>query len=160
MTMQQATSAGARLILQLHHIATPTATKSNSLMNGEKLTELLSKAEAQGIEVLYKPLPFPLCGVFYKPQNLIILDAALNECQMRCTLCHELIHAEYGDDGCTLRDKAETRTRRLTAATLITLPEYKQAEAIYSNNDYLIARELDVTLSVLKDFKSLCLLRY
>lgn len=49
--------------------------------------------------------------------------------------------------------KAEVRARKITALRLISLEDYKALENIYSNMDYLIACELEVTLEILQDYK-------
>ncbi|WP_346347584.1 ImmA/IrrE family metallo-endopeptidase [Gardnerella vaginalis] len=98
-------------------------------------------------------LPDGYYGIYYHPKRLIVLDEGLLEYQQKCALCHELVHAYYGDDGCFISTKAEIRARKVTALRLISLEDYKALEKIYSNMDYLIACELEVTLEILQDYK-------
>lgn len=100
-----------------------------------------------------------LCGLYYRPRRLVVLDSRLLDVQRRCTLCHELIHAEWDDAGCMGGGKAEIRARRLTAEALIDEDGYRRAEALYDGDAYAMACELNVTMQVLCDYRSLCLSR-
>lgn len=78
--------------------------------------------------------------------------------QRLCTLQHhELIHAHYHDIGCgsIAGLKAELRTRRETALTLISPIEYRFAESAYDGEAYSMAVELGVTMQVLRDYQTL-----
>lgn len=78
--------------------------------------------------------------------------------QRLCTLQHhELIHAHYHDIGCgsIAGLKAELRTRRETALTLISPIEYRFAESTYDGEAYSMAVELGVTMQVLRDYQTL-----
>lgn len=105
------------------------------------------------------PLPAGYEGLYAPNMNLIILDSRLTDVQRRCTLCHELIHAEWDDAGCMGGGKAEIRAQRLTAETLIDEDGYRRAEALYDGDAYAMACELNVTMQVLCDYRSLCLSR-
>lgn len=51
-----------------------------------------------------------LCGFYYEPKHLIVLDETMLDFQKRCTLCHELVHAHNHDQGCSpYVSKAERR---------------------------------------------------
>lgn len=53
-----------------------------------------------GVRVEERRLPSGLCGFYYEPARLIVLDESMPDFQRRGTLCHELVHARYHDNGC------------------------------------------------------------
>lgn len=118
---------------------------------------LSDEAMRLGIRVEERRLPNGLCGVYYEPARLIVLDETMPDFQRRCTLCHELVHARYHDSGCGTHygAKAERRARRETALRLIDPVEYASAEALCEGDAYRIACELDVTLQVVEDYRRL-----
>lgn len=117
----------------------------------------LSEALLLGVRVEERRLPSGLCGFYYEPARLIVLDESMPDFQRRCTLCHELVHARYHDTGCgtPYGVKAERRARRQTALRLIDPVEYASAEALCEGDAYRIACELDVTLQVVKDYQDM-----
>ncbi|MGO5423087.1 ImmA/IrrE family metallo-endopeptidase [Bifidobacterium animalis] len=119
--------------------------------------ELLSYAQAHGLHVTECPLPGTLCGLYDDTTRTIYLHDRLNARQRRCTLLHELIHAHYHDSARTgpYGAREERRTRRLTASTLISMPEYRLAERIYEGDVYRMACELEVTVQVLRDYQAM-----
>lgn len=118
---------------------------------------LLSEASLLDVRVEERRLPNGLCGFYYEPARLIVLDESMPDFQRRCTLCHELVHARYHDPGCgtPYGAKAEQRARRETALRLIDPVEYASAEALCEGDAYRIACELDVTLQVIEDYRML-----
>lgn len=117
----------------------------------------LSEASLLGVRVEERRLPSGLCGFYYEPARLIVLDESMPDFQRRCTLCHELVHARYHDTGCgtPYGVKAERRARRQTALRLIDPVEYASAEALCEGDAYRIACELDVTLQVVNDYQDM-----
>ena len=117
----------------------------------------LSEASLLGVRVEERRLPNGLCGFYYEPARLIVLDETMPDFQRRCTLCHELVHARYHDAGCgtPYGAKAERRARRQTALRLIDPIEYASAEMLCDGDAYRIACELDVTLQVVKDYQDM-----
>lgn len=79
---------------------------------------LLGMARALGVRVTFQPLPATYCGVWDWRRSRAVLHDGLNGCQKRCTLCHELVHAAYGD---TRPDPASERRTRFIAS-VITVP--------------------------------------
>lgn len=118
---------------------------------------MLHEAGLLGVRVEERRLPSGLCGFYYEPARLIVLDEKMPEFQRRCTLCHELVHARYRDTGCGAHYgiKAERRARRETALRLIDPLEYASAETLCEGDAYRIACELDVTLQVVQDYRGL-----
>lgn len=98
-----------------------------------------------------------LCGFWYAPWRLIVLDDRLTPTQRRCTLCHELVHAKYDDPACDGPDggKLEWRARRETALQLIDPIAYATAEEIWNGDPWGMACELDVTMQVLADYRTI-----
>ncbi|MBW3088793.1 ImmA/IrrE family metallo-endopeptidase [Bifidobacterium sp. 82T24] len=116
-------------------------------------------AAAQGLGIIIRSLPRmegSLMGAYDEETKTIFLDQRLLPVQKRCTLMHELVHWEHGDETCgTIYDtKAERRTRIETARRLITLTEYATLENIYEGDKYAIAEELNVTVSLLEDYRT------
>ncbi len=110
-----------------------------------------------GLCVEEAPLPKGMNGYYCDALGLIVLHDKLNARQRLCTLQHELIHAHYHDTGCggIAGLRAELRTRRETALTLIGPIEYQLAETVYDGEAYSMAVELGVTMQVLKDYRTL-----
>lgn len=121
------------------------------------MDELLMNTSTIGVRVEERRLPSGLCGVYYEPARLIILDESMPDFQRRCTLCHELIHAKHHDPGCGSRYglKCERRCRRETALALISPVDYGMAETVYDGNTWMMAVELGVTIQVLNDYRQL-----
>lgn len=96
-------------------------------------------------------------GIYCEATQTIIIDRRMTYRQKRCTLAHELVHWEHGDQSCTptLKAKAECRTRRETAMRLIQPTEYAAAEVLHDGHPAGIAEELDVTRQVLDDYRTL-----
>ena len=117
----------------------------------------LSEALLLGVRVEERRLPSGLCGFYYEPARLIVLDESMPDFQRRCTLCHELVHARYHDNGCgtPYGVKAERRARRQTALRLIDPVEYASAEALGEGDVDRIACELVVTLQVVRDYQDM-----
>lgn len=118
--------------------------------------EMFSLAKSLGCEVIEGNLPGDCTGLYLRDYSLIVIDCKLPEYAKRCTLCHELIHAEHADCGCGSRAGviAEARTRRETALHLIDLVDYQACEKVYGADSFRIAAELDVTKQVVDDFKN------
>lgn len=122
------------------------------------LQDLYDEADARGLRVLDHPLPDSLCGIWDWHNDTIWLDPGLSDTQRRCTLCHELTHAYYGDTTCLGANGGlnETRCRRRTALLLIDPIEYALSEQIYGTDVWHIACDLGVTPSLINDWKKLC----
>ncbi|AKV55537.1 hypothetical protein BACT_1108 [Bifidobacterium actinocoloniiforme DSM 22766] len=121
-----------------------------------KIEDLFAQADQMGLSVQEVYLPTGCQGIYNDKTKMICLDPRMNQRQQLCTLQHELIHAEHGDQGCgqsTLMRKAECRTRRETARRLVTTLEYKIAETEYEGQPWRMACELGVTVQVLKDYQ-------
>ena len=117
----------------------------------------LSEASLLGVRVEERRLPSGLCGFYYEPARLIVLDESLPDFQRRCTLCHELVHARYHDIGCgtPYGVKAARRARREPALRLIEPVAYASDALVCEGDAYRIACELDVTLQVVEDYRRL-----
>ena len=111
--------------------------------------------EALGVRVEERKLENGLCGFYYAPMRLIVLDSGLADFQRKCTLCHELVHARHHDDGCgdPAGERAERRARRETALRLVDPVEYATAEQVFEGDVWRIACELDVTVQVVRDYQ-------
>lgn len=122
------------------------------------LDALLAMAAGMGVHVTSRRLDGCRCGVYYDAARLVILDTMLPEHVERCVLAHELVHAMHHDAGCGTGPMGawqEARTRRQTARWLVDPAEYALAERVYGPDAWLIARELDVTVQVIHDWRLL-----
>lgn len=99
------------------------------------------------------------CLGYYDDDNkIIVMQDQLSRVDYKCTLAHELVHASFHDSQCfTVKacHVQEQRCKRMTARLLISLTDYIVAEAMYDTHVQLIARELDVTPTVVRDFQGL-----
>ena len=112
--------------------------------------------------VFEERLPGDLNGIYDEDSRIVVIDPRLNERQKRCTLTHELFHWMRGDvcDMTIYDDKAEFRARKETARLLIDLPGYIRSESVYEGETFLMAVDLNVTVSVLEDYRTLLLEQY
>ena len=107
--------------------------------------------------VFEEELPENINGVYDEQTRIIVIDPRLNERQKRCTLTHELFHWSHGDtcrhtgyDG-----KVEMHVRKETAMLLINPFDYIQSERVYEGEAFLMAVDLNVTVGVLEDYRSM-----
>lgn len=108
------------------------------------------------ISVTGSELPDPtMCGAYMEPLQTILINSSMLYVQQRCTLIHELFHWVHADNTCepTMQGKNEHTVRRETALFLINPRDYYEAEQEYGADTYNIACELDVTVSVLDDYR-------
>lgn len=107
--------------------------------------------------VFEEGLPENINGVYDELTHIIVIDPRLNERQKRCTLAHELLHWTHGDARCQSQydDKAETHVRKETATLLINPFDYIQSERVYEGEAFLVAVDLNVTVGVLEDYRSI-----
>lgn len=83
--------------------------------------------------------------------NIIILQKGLSTLKARCTLSHEIVHAQYDMPLIPhdLSPKAEARADRIAASRLITPSDYTILAQIYRDNPAQLAFELGVTPKIL-----------
>jgi len=92
------------------------------------------------------------CGLYYHHERMISLRVGLTAAQERCTLTHELVHAERGDFGvpeATLDARQELLVEREAARRLISLQALAEAVA-WSCHPGEIAEALHVDLGTLR----------
>ena len=116
-------------------------------------------ADSLGVAVCSRSLPGELEGFYHAPTNLIVIDRNMDYTMKRCTLTHELIHWSHGDSTCVpvIHTRIENRTRRETAALLVSPTDYALAETMYEGDVAHIAAELNVTEQVIRDYQDLVL---
>lgn len=121
--------------------------------------DLRRYADTLDVTVCSGPLPKGIDGVYDEGTGTIVIDRTLRYTQKRCTLTHELVHWAHGDDSCNgiMGARMEHRTRRETAALLLSPVEYASAENVYEGDVVLMAAELNVTIQVVKDYQELVL---
>jgi len=69
-------------------------------------------------QVVLRSLPVGLLGATDTDRRTILLDSRMLQVQRRCTLDHELAHAEAGDVGCQHRHR-ETAINQASARRLV-----------------------------------------
>ncbi|KAE8130248.1 MULTISPECIES: ImmA/IrrE family metallo-endopeptidase [Bifidobacterium] len=116
--------------------------------------DLRRYADTLDVTVCSDRLPAGVNGVYDEQTKTIVIDRSLRYTQKRCTLVHELVHWSYFDSSCVglASTKAETRTRRLTARTLVPGKYLDMLGSEYDGEPALIANELNVTVGVLEDY--------
>lgn len=105
-----------------------------------------------GISIRVTDLGTRLRGLYDHATRTVWLNERLNRVQTRCTLEHELVHAERGDvdpQDRWLRVKQETLVHREAARRLISLAELADA-APWITGPTELAECLDVDLETLK----------
>lgn len=122
---------------------------------GYDIGSFLNRAGKEHIRIVEQPLPDGVCGAWHDASRTIFLHDRLNQRQLYCTLCHELIHAWHHDPGCgtPYGVKCERRCRRETALALISPVDYGMVEQVYEGNAWMMAVELGVTVQVLSDYR-------
>jgi hypothetical protein len=116
-------------------------------------------ADSLPVDICSARLPEKVQGIFNGMLGMIIVDRAMTYTQKRCTLTHELVHWSHGDDTCNgiMGARMERRTRRETAALLVSPTDYALAETMYEGDVAHIAIELDVTLQIIEDYRDMVL---
>ncbi len=132
-------------------------TTTASASRASDLDVLRQYAKSARIRIVEQSLPDGVCGAWHDASRTIFLHDRLNQRQLYCTLCHELIHAWHHDPGCgtPYGVKCERRCRRETALALISPVDYGMAEEVYEGNTWMMAVELGVTIQVLTDYRRL-----
>jgi Zn-dependent peptidase ImmA (M78 family) len=118
------------------------------------MDELLAEARAQGVRVAWRDLG-RRAGEFHS-SGLILLNPRRTEIVQRITLAHELGHAHYGHtwtDDPADRAMREHLADRYGARLLITPAGYAAAERMVGPHPGAIARELEVTASVVETWR-------
>lgn len=135
---------------------TPTSDRLPDLPVDRRMTYGQMRRAVLGLHVVVASaiLPGDLMGCYDRRNDVILIDRRLTYRAKRCVLVHELVHWAHGDDGEHARGMREARTRRETALTLIDPAEYALAERTYEGNPWAIADELDVTMQVIRDYRS------
>lgn len=100
---------------------------------------------ALGVTVEYDTLRAPRRGYWDPATRTVVLHAGLLQDERRCTLAHELIHVERGDDGRCASSWHESRLEQLVhalaARRLIALADLRFALAL-SRHEHDLAEEL------------------
>lgn len=119
------------------------------------IESLYVEAEELGLQVDEDRLPDKVQALYSERLHRILLDEKLSDRQRRCSLQHELIHAQYHDSRCQGRDgdRDELRTQQETALKLISVNDYRFAEQVYDGDSWHMAVTLGVTKQVLQDYR-------
>lgn len=106
-------------------------------------------ADEMGMRVIVRELPDEMWGAWHAPSRTVILDRRLSQRERRCTLAHEIVHAEAGDS-CRQNAKVELSVHRIAARRLIRREHLAEA-ARWARSTHELADQLwvdDYTLSV------------
>ncbi len=117
-------------------------------------------AASLGVDVIEHPLPRGRRGHYYHLERLIVLAPGMTARQARCTLTHEVMHAQRGDvwsPSATAMARMERVVNTLTALQLVTVADYARTESLHGPNEAAIAHELNVTTEVVRIWHSVVL---
>lgn len=120
---------------------------------------LLDIAVQLGVRIEYTDtLPENRDGEYHHDTRTIRLRPGLHARHHRAVLAHELGHAVFGDTPSPfgpVNAKQEARAETWAALRLITLDEYRQAEAVHQGHAGAIAVELGVMHSTVTAYQRL-----
>lgn len=91
-------------------------------------------------------------GRYYPEQSVILLDRGLTQAQRRCTVSHEVIHAERGDTSCgpgRLGRRQERQVEHESARRLITIDDLVEA-LMWSQDERELADQLWVDVATIR----------
>ena len=91
-------------------------------------------------------------GLWHESTNTVWLDVGLTAAERRCTLAHELVHAERGDVPCgdaVLDVRQEHRVEREAARRLVSWPALLEVSR-WARTPVEAAEALDVDLPTLR----------
>lgn len=98
-----------------------------------------AQAATMRLRIIQRELPDGLLGYWHQPSRTIVLDAGLTQAERRCTLAHELVHVERGDDGQCASDWHENKLEQLVHLTaarrLIHIGDLALALLLYDHED-------------------------
>lgn len=104
--------------------------------------------------IVHELLPRPYRGYWDAATKTITLHKRLSQTERRCTLTHELIHYERGDDGQCASDWHRNRLEQLVhleaARRLIWLDDLATATILHPGDEHAQAEELWVDRRTLR----------
>jgi Zn-dependent peptidase ImmA (M78 family) len=113
-------------------------------------------AAALGVHVRTGVLRGTRWGEYHHGERVIVLRCGMTELQQRCTMAHELVHAERGEvtTGEQVLDaRQERRADRIAALRLVTWTDYVRACRTHRHERALVADELRVTNQILRAYE-------
>ncbi len=116
-----------------------------------KIYNPYNHATELGLEVIYGPVSPGNDGEYFEETRRIVLREGLNSRQERCTLAHEIVHAEFHDRPMPIGPahwKREHRCDRIASERLITADEFTRVTQL-SNDSGQWCLELGVTADIL-----------
>lgn len=111
------------------------------------LNDLHNLAQELGLRIQYDDT-IPTNGLYHPPTNTIFVKTGLPHAVELCSTAHELGHATLGHIPTTvpwLQDRQERQADEWAAKALISVSEYRAAEAAVGCNVAALAEELGVT---------------
>lgn len=97
-----------------------------------------------------------LLGYYDHDSSEVVVEISLTHAQKKAVIAHELGHAYYSHECGGKRN--ERQANRYAAELLVDPVEYATAERL-NDSPEAIARELDVTPEIVKDYRLYCLQR-
>jgi hypothetical protein len=113
-----------------------------------------------GVRIVYTDLPPDRDGEYLHRRKLIRLQIGMEHRLHRCVLAHECCHAVFEDVTSKfgpVNAKQERRADEWAALRLVSLTDYMRAEIIHGGHEGAIAVELNVTVDLLRVFRSMLL---
>jgi Zn-dependent peptidase ImmA (M78 family) len=106
-------------------------------------------ARELGVKVVDRPLGDELWGYYDHRRQRAVLNSRLCQFERRCTLAHEIVHHERGDD-CGLDEREETAVHVVAAHRLIPLGTLAAALLTFGEDLHALADELWVDVATLR----------
>ncbi|GAB3397378.1 hypothetical protein GCM10027568_33120 [Humibacter soli] len=132
----------------------------SAMRNSASLETLQALARNYGVAIISTSMPAGLLGCYLPDRACVYLDRKLTPMEVRSVLAHELGHVHYGHAEAAGGDPEvwERQADAFAARLLIDCDEYASLERISDDASFL-ADSLDVTVSVIDAFRTLCLPR-
>lgn len=124
------------------------------------MEQIWGMLDAMGMAVEYTDLPHDRDGEYLHDYGLIRLQRDMPARLQRSVLAHECAHAVFADVPSMfgpVNRKQERRADEWAALRLVTVDDYKRAEAIHHGRADAMAVELNVTLRLVEAYQRVLL---
>jgi len=101
-----------------------------------------------GLRVIRRDLRKPHRALWHPPSRTVILERSLSQRERRCSLAHEIVHVERGDE-CRQAARVEVAVHAVAARRLVTLEELV-AGLRWTKSPHVLADELWVDVPTLE----------
>lgn len=126
-------------------------------MRDTKLLRMFELIDAAGYSVEYVALPPDRDGETNHERKVVRIQYDLSFRPYRSTVAHEACHVAFGDEPSMfgpVNAKQERRADEWAALQLVTLDDYRHAEAQHEGNVEAMAIDLSVTTDLVEAFRN------